>query len=480
MTLQFYNTLTRQQADFESIEPGKVRMYTCGPTVYRYPHIGNMRTFLFADLIRRVLEYNGYEVTQAMNITDVGHMADETGLDIEEGEDKVEAAARKERKTPAQIADYYTQVFMDDLRAMNIQPAHHYPRATEFIPHMVALNERLVENGMAYEREGFLYYAVGRFDGYGQLSGNTLDALQEGHRSAVDTIKENPADFVLWRAAGEGRLTKWDSPWGEGFPGWHIECSAMSMHYLGEQIDVHTGGEDLAFPHHENEIAQSEGATGKSPFVRFWMHGAHLLAEGRKMSKQTGNVILLRDVAGDAGYLSLEAEGIDPLAFRLLAFTVHYRHHMNVTWETLRGQQTALDRLRRLIGEWQASGPPAGDLSEEARAFADAFRGHVNNDLAMPQAVTVMWDVTKSELPDAEKLALLLDFDRVLGLSLDAIEAAGAEIELNADERELVEARAAARAEKNWQEADRLRDELAERGITVTDTPKGPVIERIN
>jgi cysteinyl-tRNA synthetase len=479
--LHCYNTLTRQKEAFESIDPGKVRMYTCGPTVYRHPHIGNMRTFLFADLIRRSLEYNGYQVTQVTNITDVGHMADETGLDIQAGEDKMEAASRAERKTPEQIADFYTQVFLDDLAAMNIQPAHHYPKATEHVPHMIDLTQRLVNRGMAYIRDGFVYYAVGKFPDYGRLSGNTLDQLQAGHRSEVDTIKDNPADFTLWRAAGEGRLTVWESPWGPGFPGWHIECSAMSMHYLGEQLDVHTGGEDLAFPHHENEIAQSEGAT-EEPFVRFWMHGAHLLAEGRKMSKQTGNVILLRDIGDDEGYLSLEAEGIESLAFRLLCFTVHYRHQMNVTWDNLRGQQTTLDRLRRHVHDWMAEGPPANTLSPEAQALADAFRAAVDDDLAMPQALTMVWETTKSDMPVGEKLALILDFDRILGLRLDEIEPtdANAEVELADHERVLIAARAAARAAKDWAEADRLRDELADLGITVADTPEGITVRRMS
>ena len=478
MDTKFYNSMTRQKEDFRSLTPGKVGMYTCGPTVYRYPHIGNLRTFLFADLVRRVLEYNDYEVTQVSNITDVGHMADEAGLDIEAGEDKMEAAARKEKKSPDQIAQFYTEVYLVDLDAMNIQRAQHYPKATEHVPHMIELTERLIENGMAYEQDGFVYYSVEDFADYGHLSNNTLEALRATEREEVQHHKRFHADFALWRSAEEGRQTTWDSPWGPGFPGWHIECSAMSMHYLGEQLDIHTGGEDLAFPHHENEIAQSEGATGK-PFVAHWMHGSHLLAEGRKMAKQTGNVILLRDIASGAGYLSLEAEGVEPFAFRLLCLTVHYRSQMNVTWETLRGAQTRLDRLRRDVREWVSAGPPVTSVSPDGLAFADAFRDAVNDDMAFPTALTTVWDMAKSDISPAEKLALILDFDRVLGLRLHEVEVGQADVELSEQERELVAARAAARAAKDWAEADRIRDELGALGIVVTDTKDGVTIERV-
>jgi len=470
MDIYFYNTLTRRKEKFEPLTPGEVKMYSCGPTVYRYVHIGNLRTFLMADLVRRVLEYHGYRVTQLMNITDVGHMAEDDSLTITPGEDKVLAAAAAEKKTPREIADFYTADFLDCVRQMNIQPAHVYPKATEHIPQMLTLIEQLETKGLAYEKGGAVFFDVSRFPGYGRLSGHALEDLQAGiHRVGVDETKDDPNDFLLWRVAGEHRTVKWDSKWGPGFPGWHIECSAMSMHYLGPQLDLHTGGEDLVFPHHEDEIAQSEGATGQA-FVRYWMHGAHLLAEGRKMARSVGNVLRLKD---------LREEGYDPLAFRLLCLGIYYRGHMNVTWDSLKAAQSNLDRLRRYVAEWSRQTPVASPQSSVANLqspsaldYHTRFVSAVSDDLGFPQAVPILWEMAKSDLAPGQKLNLLLDWDRLLGLDLvSALSAptAALEPELQA----VLDQRAAARAAKDWAASDRLRDELAARGIVVKDGKDG-------
>jgi len=468
MELYFYNTLTRQKDKFTPLTPGEVKMYTCGPTVYRYVHIGNLRTWLMADLVRRVLEYHGYHVTQVTNITDVGHMAEDDSLTIAPGEDKVLAAAAAEKKTPQEIAAFYTADFLDALRQMNIQPAHVYPKATAHIPQMLALIEKLVANGLAYQKGGAVFYDVSRFPNYGQLSGHALEDLKAGiSRVEIDATKDDPNDFLLWRSAGEHRTVKWDSPWGPGFPGWHIECSAMSMHYLGPQLDLHTGGEDLVFPHHEGEIAQSEGVTGQ-PFVRTWMHGAHLLAEGRKMARSVGNVLRLAD---------LREEGVEPLAFRLLCLGIYYRGHMNATWDSLRAAQSNLDRLRRYVADWPQSPIPTFS-SPPASDYHTRFLASVADDLGFPQALPVIWEMAKSDLAPGEKLTLLLDWDRLLGLDLASARAAPA-APLEPDLQALLDRRAAARAAKDYAAADRLRDDLAARGVVVKDGKEGQTWQRM-
>lgn len=461
MDIFFYNTLTRSKDKFEPLTPGQVKMYTCGPTVYRYVHIGNLRTWLMSDLIRRVLEYNGYHVSQIMNITDVGHMAEDDSLTVTPGEDKVLSAAAAEKKTPEEIAAFYTADFLEALGEMNIQRAERYPKATEHIPQMLALIEKLEANGLAYEKNGAVMYDVSQFAGYGNLSGHQLEDLQAGiHRVAVDENKDDPNDFLLWRVGGAHRLVKWDSKWGAGFPGWHIECSAMAMHYLGEQLDIHTGGEDLVFPHHEGEIAQSEGVTNKQ-YVRYWMHGAHLLAEGRKMARSVGNVLRLTH---------LREQGVEPLAFRLLCLGIYYRGHMNVTWESLKAAQANLDRLRRYMADWAADTAPF-DLAITAD-YQNRFHSLVNDDLSFPQVIPLIWELAKSDLPSAAKRSLLLDWDRILGLKLGETVTAP-EPALTPDQQALLDQRAAARTAKDWAASDRLRDELAAQGILVKDSKSG-------
>lgn len=466
MDVHFYNTLSRAKDKFEPLNKNEVTMYTCGPTVYRYVHIGNLRTWLMSDLIRRILEFNGYQVKQVMNITDVGHMAEDDSLTITPGEDKVLSAAAAEKKTPEEIAAFYTADFMDALGQMNIQRAYKYPKATEHIPQMLSLIETLESKGLAYSKDGAVFYDVSAFPNYGRLSGHALEDLKAGiNRVEIDETKNDPNDFLLWRTAGEHRVVKWDSKWGPGFPGWHIECSAMSMQYLGEQLDIHTGGEDLVFPHHEGEIAQSEGATGK-PFARYWMHGAHLLAEGRKMARSVGNVLRLPD---------LKEQGIEPLAFRLLCLGIYYRGHMNVTWESLKAAQGSLERLRRYAAEWNGDQVTVDMPNRPLMEYRNRFETLINDDLSFPQVIPLIWEMAKSDLPPSAKALLLQEWDSVLGLRLN--EAATAPVaagqSLTAEQQSLLDQRAKARSAKDWAASDRLRDQLAGLGIAVKDTKDG-------
>ena len=459
--LQVTNTLTRAKEPVRPLTPGRVGMYTCGPTVYRYAHIGNLRTFLLADLVRRALEADGVEVRQVQNITDVGHMTNEQ---FDRGEDRMLVSARLEDKTPAEIAEYYTTAFLEDAAAFNLRPAQSYPRASHYVPQMIELVARLLERGHAYEVDGTVYFAVASFPGYGRLSGNTPDRLRAGHRQeGVDPNKRHHADFALWKAAGPGRVVKWPSPWGDGYPGWHIECSAMSLAELGERIDVHTGGEDNVFPHHEDEIAQSEAVVGHQ-VVTTWVHGKHLLTEGRRMAKSAGNFAALRDVA-DRGH--------SPLAVRLLFLQARYQTPINFNWEALAGAERALDRLRARMAEWardERTGRVPGCAGYEQRFWAA-----IQDDLDTPRALAVLAELEGDEsLPPAARFASVAAFDRLLGL--DLAEVAG--VALPAGAEELIARREEARAARDFATADRLRDELATLGVEVTDTRAGTTWRR--
>lgn len=459
MTVRLYNTLTRSVEEVVPIDDRHVRMYSCGPTVYRYVHIGNLRTFLLSDLVRRALEFEGFRVTQIMNITDVGHMTDDVS---DAGRDKMLLAVEDEGLSPAQIAQKYTQAFLEDTAKLGILPAHGYPKATDHIPEMVGLTERLVGNGHAYAVGGTVYYDVQSFPGYGKLSGNTLEQLRAGHRQdlEVDPNKKHHADFALWKKAGENRLMRWDSPWGEGFPGWHVECSAMSMKYLGERFDIHTGGVDLIFPHHEDEIAQSEGAVGH-PVVSIWVHGGHLRLTGQKMAKSSGNIVRIGD---------LEAMGFDPLSFRYLTFQTRYRREMDFSEDAMRAADQHVKQLRRRMADW---GGPA-EPSEAAKAFEARFREAVADDLDMPEALVVLNETARSSLPDGEKYALLASWDAVLGLDLEREARAG--WEPTEEMAGLVGERDAARGAKDFALADEIRDRLQDLGLEVMDTPEGTKI----
>ena len=452
--LRLYNTLSNRVEELTTLEPRVARMYTCGPTVYRHAHLGNLRTYLMADWIRRVLECRGYKVTHVKNITDVGHMRQEM---LETGGDKVVVAALAEGKTPQEIAQHYAQSFHRDEEKLNIFPAHHFPWATDHVQDMIAVIQRLFDNGCAYQAGDNVYFEVSKFADYGELSGNIQQGLMEGVRVEVDPLKRDPRDFTLWKAAEPGRDMKWDSPWGEGFPGWHIECTAMSTRYMGEQLDIHTGGVDNIFPHHEDEIAQSEAAFGK-PFVRHWVHGQHLLADGVKMAKSMGNEFLLAD---------LEERSYDPLAFRYLCLTVRYRNRMNFTFSALKAAERALTSLRDLVWEWKNLLPISvqpGEVEEWTGRFGEA----VENDLDMPTALGLTWDMARSQLPGEAKLALLLEFDGILGLGLDEVPVL---YELPYEVKAAVDERRSLRERADYRRADELRSALWDRSYLVGDTP---------
>jgi cysteinyl-tRNA synthetase len=456
--IRLHNTLTRRTEPLVPLEPGRVGIYTCGSTVYKYAHIGNLRTYLFGDLLHRTLEYLGYEVRYVKNITDVGHMRDDQ-LDAIDGEDKIEQAAETEGKSPMEIADFYTQAWLEDEALLNILRADVMPRATDHIGEMVSLTERLLEIGLAYEVDGTIYYDVSQFPSYGQLSGQKVEETHAGHRVEVESDKRDPADFALWKRAGERRLMKWPSPWGDGFPGWHIECSAMSLKHLGERFDVHTGGIDLKFPHHEDEIAQSEGALGH-PVVSVWLHGEFLTMDDAKMAKSKGNIIRVADLPG---------LGYEPLAFRYLALTAHYRSKLDFTEDAMHAATSGLTRLRRA-----AAGPdePVDLTIEPMAGYRTRFADAVADDLATPRALAIAHEVAADvSLTDAQRRALLLDFDRVLGLSLER--PADVDAPLPEGAEELLERRAAARAARDFAASDALRNELATLGVEVRDTPEG-------
>lgn len=452
--MQLYNTLTRSKEPFEPLAPPQVSLYSCGPTVYRDVHIGNLRTFLMTDWLRRALSREGYRVLHVKNITDVGHMRLEL---LELGEDKVIASARAQGKTSLEIARHYTRRFMEDEAWLGILPADVFPKATDHVPQCIALISRLVEQGYAYASGGNVYFDIGRFPSYGRLSGNLPADLIRGEGSQVDPLKRRPEDFALWKGAEPGRELKWPSPWGEGFPGWHIECSAMSLHYLGETFDLHTGGVDNIFPHHEDEIAQSEAAVGH-PVVRYWVHGQHLLADGLKMSKSTGNDYSLRD---------LVRRGFDPLAFRYLCLTVHYRARLNFTFNALKAAQRGLSHLRRFVEDpaWQDFSQPE---SGPAEAWRVRFSEHVEDDLNLPRALAEAWRMLADPaLSREEKGRLLVEADEVLGLRL-----AGWPKETRALPPRiaaLAQERTPFRVARRYQESDRRRGALEAEGYEVRD-----------
>ena len=453
--LRLYNTMTRSKQDLKPLRDGVVRMYSCGPTVYRYVHVGNLRTFMLPDLLRRSLAYLGYETEQVMNITDVGHLTDDT---FDRGEDKMLVSARLEQKSTEEIAAAYTNAFFDDMGKVNIRPADAYPRATEHIPQMIELIEKLLAERHAYEIAGTVYFDIATFPGYGRLSRNTTDKLLSGVRGDPDPRKRHPGDFTLWKAAGEHRLQVWPSPWGEGFPGWHIECSAMSLSLLGERFDIHTGGADNVFPHHEAEIAQSEAVTGHK-VVGLWMHGGLLMLSGSRMAKSAGNFFRITE---------LEEQGFDPLAFRYMALQARYRSPLNFSIEGLAGADRALRQLRERVGEWSGDRGPEIDEGWDAR-----FRSAIADDLDLPTAMALVAALTRSSLPDGAKASLLKAWDRVLGLDLDRPAPA-----LPAQAQKLLDAREAAREARDFARSDQLRDELERLGVTVIDTQDGQRIKR--
>jgi cysteinyl-tRNA synthetase len=459
--MRLFNSLTRKVEEVRPVDGQTVKMYSCGPTVYRYIHIGNMRSFMLGDLIRRTLRFEGFPVRWIMNITDVGHMTDDVA---DTGQDKMELAEADEGLSAPEIAEKYTRAFLEDADLVGIQRADAYPRATDHIPEMIALIERLIERGHAYEVDGTVYFDVTSFPGYGKLSGNTLNELRAGHRQEgeIDPNKRHPADFALWKKAGPNRTMKWPSPWGEGFPGWHIECSAMSMKHLGERFDIHTGGNDNKFPHHEDEIAQSEGAVGH-PVVSIWVHGGFLQMGGQKMAKSARNIRRVTDLA---------EQGIDPLAYRLLCFGTRYRSEMDFSWDAMEAAQRALIRIRQRVADWVTA--PRDGFTTEAKELDNRFRDAVSDDLDMPTAVKILNKAVSAELPDGDKYALVASWDEVLGLDLEREAREG--FEVPSDVQALLEERDAAREAKDFGKADEIRDRLAKMGWEVMDLPSGTTV----
>jgi cysteinyl-tRNA synthetase len=458
--VRLFDSLSREVHEVVPIDGQTVKIYSCGPTVYRYIHIGNMRSFMLGDLIRRALRFEGQDVLWIMNITDVGHMTDDVS---DTGRDKMELAEADEGLSAAEIARKYTDAFLQDADLVGIERADLYPLATEHISEMIAIVRALLEKGHAYEVNGTVYYDVTTFPDYGKLSGNTLDQLRAGHRQevAVDPDKRHAEDFALWKKAGSNRALKWPSPWGDGFPGWHIECSAMSMKHLGDRFDVHTGGNDNKFPHHEDEIAQSEAAVGH-PVVTTWVHGGFLQMGGQKMAKSAKNIKRVTDLAD---------QGIDPLAYRLLCFGTRYRSEMDFSWDALEGQNRRLADLRRRMGEW---GPAAEVLSAAAEDADRRFREAVADDLDLPRALVVLNEVVAGDLPSGERYALLASWDQVLALDLER--AAREAWEPSEKMLALVGERDAARAARDYARSDELRERLQAMGLEVMDTPEGTKI----
>ena len=459
MDIYFYNTLTKKKELFKTIEPQKVKMYSCGPTVYKDATIGNMRTNLFQDTLRRVLEYNGYEVKQVMNITDVGHLVS----DADEGEDKMLKSAREEHKAPMEIAEHYTKLFFKDLDRLNIEIPEVICKATDHIKEMLEMVQKIMKRGYAYETSTAIYFDVSKLDEYGILSGIKLDEQKSGARVEVDPEKKNPYDFALWIKAPENHLMKWDSPWGPSYPGWHIECSAMSTKYLGEEFDIHTGGIDLIPTHHENEIAQNKGACGKIP-AHYWMHGEYLLINGGKMSKSLGNVYLLDDIVN---------RGYDPLVYRLFNFSCHYKGKLNFTWEGIESASVALNRLREGYQKHLAGN---ANISDDVIAeIENKFHQAINDDLNMPLAMSAVWEAVKYQDKSPKMAKLLEKFDTVLGLKITNKK----EEKIPQEILDLVEQRKIARQDKNWTESDRLRDLIAEKGYSVKDTKEGVEVSKL-
>jgi len=471
MPLSLYNTMSRSVEKFEPIDDKEVGLYTCGPTVYNYAHIGNLRTFLFEDLLKRTLVFAGYPVKHVMNITDVGHL---TG-DGDDGEDKLEKMAQKTKKTVWDIAEFYTKAFLSDSDQLRLIRPDITCKATDHIPQMIALIERLEKNGHTYVNGGNVYFSIDSIDDYGKLAKLDLESLRTAVRDDVDqdNNKKNSKDFVLWFTKskfGEQSMM-WDSPWGRGFPGWHIECSAMSMHYLGEQFDIHCGGIDAIPVHHTNEIAQSEAATGKKPWVNYWLHGEFLLDETGKMSKSKGEFLTLE---------LLKKKGYDPMDYRFFCLGGHYRSHLKFSFDSLNTAKTARNTIsERLIALKREGAHTITIGSQKASDYREAFSEHILNDLNTPRCLADLWGVLKDdELSLDEKYSLALMFDQVFGLGFATLQVPKEEIIDDPRAFELLKKRTEAKQAKDWTLADTIREELDALGYLVKDTASGPSLEK--
>lgn len=462
MTLQLYNTLSRKKETFSPIKKGEVGLYTCGFTVYDYAHIGNLRTYIFEDLLKRVLQFNGYKVRHVLNITDVGHLTS----DADEGEDKMLKGAQREKKTVWQIAEFYTKVFQNDIKRLNVEDPTVWCKATDHIQEQIEMIKSLEKKGFTYVSGGNVYFDTSKLKDYGKLAKLNIKAEQKA-RVEKDKNKKSSHDFVLWftKSKFQEQDMKWPSPWGVGYPGWHIECSAMATKYLGKQFDIHCGGIDHIPVHHTNEIAQSETALGVNPWVHYWMHGEFLVVgDSEKMGKSKGNFLTLQVVI-DKGY--------DPMVYRYFCLGTHYRKPLMFSWEAMDAAQNAYKKLQNKVLELLEK-PSEGKESTEK--YMEDFQGAINDDLNMPQALAVLWEMLKDEeAKNKDKYKTLLEFDRVLGLGLKDIK----KLNISSEVEALMEKREDARLKKNWKEADQIRDKLKSLGYIVEDTSSGAVVKKI-
>ncbi len=474
--LNLYNTLSKQKEEFVSLNPGKVGMYSCGPTVYGYVHIGNIRSYLLSDVVRRYLEYIGYEVRLIKNITDVGHLTDDDVAQGDSGEDKIEKAAAREKKTPEEIARFYEQDFKNIESQLNIEPAQYFPRATAHIPQMIKVIEGLIEKGFAYEKNGNVFFEVTKFAEYGKLSGNTLENLKVGARLEEHPDKKNSWDFALWLKAPVGHLMKWPSPWSVGYPGWHIECSAMSTEYLGNTLDIHTGGEDNIFPHHEAEIAQTQCYTGQQ-FVRFWLHTRHLLFDGKKMSKSKGNLFTLQDI---------KEKGFSAMDLRLLFISSHYRSQMDFSWSALQQAHKNLQKINDFILNLQAianSDTPTASENFFVESYKTKFEEAMDDDLNTPLALSVIYDlITQVNKQIDEENFSSVDAKKILNFWKKINHVFGfilaGQAEIPEEIKELIKQREAARAGKDFQKSDDLRALIEKKGFILEDTKDGMKVKK--
>lgn len=470
--MKLYNSLTRKVEEVVPREAGKIGMYTCGPTVYSTATIGNFRTYTLSDVLVRTLRYLGYEVKHVMNLTDVGHLTGDNEGDASQGDDRLEKAATKEGKTAWEIARGYSDEFREQMKLLNIETPEVVCKATDHIPQQIAMIEQLEKKGFTYKITDGIYFDIVAFEKmgfkYGELS--NLDEMKRGARLEPNPEKRDPRDFALWKfspSTSSGlprRQMEWDSPWGVGFPGWHIECSAMSTKYLGDQFDIHVGGEDLRSTHHPNEIAQVEGATGKHPFVNTWVHGAFLLVDSGRMGKSLGNAYTVGEIVG---------KGFDPLALRYFYMTGHYRKQLNFTWDGLEAAGTALSKLRQIYQATKSDQSQRMSLSsekmEKIESYQHNFSQALENDLNMSEALAVAWEVAKSNIPNYDKLELLTQFDRVLGLELNSNLQFIIDNEIPAEVEKLIEQRESVRKMRNYAEADKIRADIEKLGYRVED-----------
>ena len=469
--LSLFNTRTKKIEDFKPLQPNQVTMYCCGPTVYDYSHIGNFRTYTISDFLLRTLKYLSFKTTYVMNITDVGHIV----ADADQGEDKLEKGAKREGKTAWEIAKFYTDSFLQDSEKLNLTEPDVRSKATEHIPEQIQMVQTLFTKGFAYQLLDGIYFDTAKFASYGALTGQKLDELKEGARIEANPNKHNPTDFTLWKFSpkGEKRQMEWESPWGVGYPGWHIECSAMSRKYLGEQFDIHTGGVDLIPVHHTNEIAQSECASGKHPVVSYWVHVQFLMVDNEKMAKSKGNFFRIADI---------ETKGFDPLSLRYFYMTSHYRSFSNFTWEGLKAANTALIELKKqttILKNQTARTTLSDEKLEKIDSFRLSFITALSDDLNMPKAIAIVWEMLKSNIPSSDKYDLLMSFDDVLGLRLSEPFAEAVPEKIPEQITRLVGKREELRLQKKFTEADDVRKEIEKSGYILEDTPNGASVRKI-